>query len=173
MALLDYRQMKLLLILPLIVMSGFIHSKEMAKIKVIPRFASLRSNAANLHVGPGTNYPIEWKFTRQNLPVEIISEFDNWRKVRDHQGSVGWLHKSLLSGKRSIIVINGLQDMYAKPDQNSNITAKLEPGVVLTVLEIQSNWCKVEIRSEKYGSHKGWVMRQNLWGIYEGENSLK
>ena len=69
----------------------------------IPRFVSLKSNDVNLRVGPSTNYPIRLKYITQNLPVEIIDEFDVWRQARDHNGTIGWLHKSLIKGERYIL----------------------------------------------------------------------
>ena len=69
----------------------------------IPRFVSLKSNDVNLRVGPSTNYPIKLKYITQNLPVEIIDEFDVWRQGRDHNGKIGWLHKSLIKGERFIL----------------------------------------------------------------------
>jgi SH3-like domain-containing protein len=137
----------------------------------LPRFASLRSNSVHLHVGPGNNYPIEWRFVRQGLPVEIIADFDTWRRIRDHQGTEGWVHKSLLSGTRTIIVMGNLQNLYEKPDSQSSIQARLEPGVVAKVIETQPNWCKVEIRNDQ-GRFKGWVSRKDVWGIYADESKV-
>ena len=70
----------------------------------VPRFVSLKSNDANLRVGPSINYPIELKYIQKNLPLEIIDEFDVWRKTKDHEGNIGWLHKSLIKGDRFILV---------------------------------------------------------------------
>ena len=70
----------------------------------IPRFVSLKSDDANIRVGPSVNYPIKLKYVFQNLPLEIIDEFDVWRKSRDHEGNIGWVHKSLIKGDRSILV---------------------------------------------------------------------
>lgn len=144
----------------------------LAKSQTLPRFAALRSSAVNLHVGPGNNYPIEWKFVRQNLPIEITAEFDNWRRIRDYQGTSGWVHKSLLSGKRYLLIINAIQSMHSSPDKDSKVIVRLEPGVVVTALEVQPNWCKVEIKSPE-GRYKGWVLKQNLWGMYADENKFK
>ncbi|MCE2716593.1 MAG: SH3 domain-containing protein [Pseudomonadota bacterium] len=134
----------------------------------LPRFASLRSNSAHMHVGPGNNYPIEWRFVRQGLPIEIIAEFDTWRRIRDHQGTEGWVHQSLLSGKRTIIIMGNVQNIYSKPDEQSDIVARAEPGVVATVIETQANWCKIEVRNDQ-GRFKGWVSRQQVWGLYANE----
>ncbi len=124
-----------------------------------------------MHVGPGNNYPIEWKFIRQGLPVEVVAEFDTWRRVRDHQGTEGWVHKSLLSGKRTVIIMGSLQNLYDKPDSQSSIVARIEPSVVAVVLETQPNWCKIEIRNEQ-GRFKGWVSRKQVWGIYADESKV-
>ena len=135
------------------------------------RFASLRSGSVHVHVGPGKNYPIEWKFTRQGLPVEIIANFDTWRQIRDYQGTTGWVHKSLLSGMRTIIVVGGLQNLNEKPDSQSAVVARIEPGVVAKIIETQANWCKIEINS-KQGRFKGWILRKDVWGIYADESKI-
>ncbi len=137
--------------------------------QALPRFASLRSNSIHMHVGPGNNYPIEWRFVRQGLPVEIIAEFDTWRRIRDHQGTEGWVHKSLLCGKRTIIIMSNVQNLHAKPDSQSAVVARAEPGVIASVVETQPNWCKVEIRNDQ-GRFKGWVSRKQVWGIYANES---
>ena len=125
----------------------------------------------HVHVGPGNNYPIEWRFIRQGLPVEILADFDTWRRIRDHQGTEGWVHKSLLSSTRTIIIIGGVQILYEKPDSQSSITARIEPGVVAKIIEAQPNWCKIEIRNDQ-GRFKGWVSRKDVWGIYAEESKI-
>ena len=137
----------------------------------LSRFASLRSNSVHIHVGPGNNYQIEWRFIRQGLPVEIIAEFDTWRLICDHQGTKGWVHKSLLSGKRTIIIMGGLQNLYEKPDSKSTVVARMEPGVIANIVEVQPNWCKVDIRNDQ-GRFKGWVSRKDVWGIYANESKI-
>src|SRR5437660_12925684 len=70
----------------------------------LPRFASLRSDEVNVRTGPGTRYPVDWVFKRKGMPVEIVAEYENWRKIRDWQGASGWVHQSLLTGKRGFII---------------------------------------------------------------------
>eukprot|EP01039_Chlorochromonas_danica_P014165 gene14165-16492_t len=84
-------------------------------------YASLRANAVNLHVGPGNNYPIDWLYIRQGMPVEIIAEFDTWRQIRDWQGTQGWVHKSLLSGRRTIWVLHTIKNLRKDPDIKAQI----------------------------------------------------
>jgi len=67
----------------------------------LPRFVSLKSGRVNARIGPGVNYPVDWLYLKPGLPVEITQEFENWRRVRDSDGSEGWINQSLLSGKRT------------------------------------------------------------------------
>src|SRR5690606_37820396 len=69
----------------------------------LPRFASLKSGRVNLRIGPGLKYPVEWLYLKSGVPMEIIQEYDNWRRVRDSEGAEGWVNQSLLSGRRTAI----------------------------------------------------------------------
>ena len=132
----------------------------------LPRFVSLRQNQANLRSGPNERYPIEWVYFKKGLPLEIIAEFDVWRKVRDWEGSEGWIQKTLLSGKRTIRV-NGIErTLYSRPDEKSKLVARVESGVVGRIIECptESLYCKIEI-----DNIEGWLKRSDFWGVYTGE----
>ena len=91
--------MKIISLILFFVLSFNLHAKTGSVTGLeIPRFVSLKSNEVNLRVGPSTNYPIELIYKTKNLPVEIIDEFDTWRKIKDHNRTIGWLHKSLIQG---------------------------------------------------------------------------
>ncbi len=130
----------------------------------LPRFAALRASEANLRAGPGTEYPVEWVFLRRALPIEITAEYGQWRKIRDFDGSEGWVHKSLLTGRRSVLVTGALRTLYSSPDSASVAVARDEPGVVGRLLACEAGWCRVEI-----AGHKGWLPTAHLWGVYDGE----
>src|SRR5215510_12751233 len=107
----------------------------------IPRFVSLRSGEVNLRTGPGTNYPVDWVFVRRGLPVEIIAEFDVWRKIRDWQGTVGWVHQSMLDGKRTARVTGADRELRTEPAESAGVVARLAPGVIGRLLECNPAWC--------------------------------
>lgn len=132
----------------------------------LPRFVSLRSDIVNMRTGPGVQYPVEWVFKRNGLPVEIISEFDTWRKVRDWQGTQGWIHQSMLNGKRKFIVIGSERTVRRAANSDSSARAILELGVIGKLKECEklSSWCKVEV-----DSITGWLRRVDVWGVYRGE----
>ncbi|MCH7931302.1 MAG: SH3 domain-containing protein [Proteobacteria bacterium] len=131
---------------------------------LLPRFASLRSDEVNLRAGPGTQYPVEWVFQRRYLPVEIVAEYEQWRRVRDVDGSEGWVHKSLLSGRRSILVTGGVRTLYRRPDAASAPELRAEPGVVGRLVACDGGWCRVEIAGAT-----GWLPRAHLWGVHADE----
>jgi len=134
----------------------------------LPRFASLRSKTVNLHVGPGKNYHIEWTFVRPGLPVEIIAEFDTWRQIRDWQGNQGWVHKSLLCGKRTAVIQQKQRKLFKETDENARVVVHLEPGVLGEVLECRNDWCRLDVQG-----HRGWIKRRCIWGVYPHEDKFK
>ncbi len=131
----------------------------------LPRFVSLNSDEVFVRAGPGTRYPVKWVYKKKALPLEIVLEFETWRKIEDYEGHSGWIHQSLLSGKRSGLVHFGDNaTIYRKPRENSRKIAQIEPHVIGYLEECRQNWCKFES-----DSHKGWMQRKFIWGIYENE----
>jgi SH3-like domain-containing protein len=130
----------------------------------LPRFVSLRSDQVNLRVGPGENYPIEWVLTRKDMPVEIVKEFDHWRMIRDWQGTEGWVHERMLSGKRAVIINGGIRTLHRQPDVASPAVARAEPGVMARLLECRVDWCRIDAADKT-----GWVQRGDVWGVYTDE----
>lgn len=134
----------------------------------LPRFVSLSANEVNVRMGPSRNHKIKWTFRKSGLPVEIVSEFGNWRRVRDSDGEEGWIHASLLSGRRTALV-NPWTDAQTIPLRASAAaaappTAYLEPFVLAHIERCDGSWCAVE------GSGwRGLVPQNALWGVYPSE----
>ncbi|MCC2646527.1 MAG: hypothetical protein K0R02_592 [Rickettsiaceae bacterium] len=131
----------------------------------VPRFASIKSKEVNARTGPSNRYPIEWVFIKKGEPVEIFAEFEQWRRIRDITGEGGWVHSSMLAGKRSVIVKGDEpQTLYKKPTTNSPIIARVVPQVRCELFKCQDKLCNV-----KCGDHKGWIAQNMLWGVYPEE----
>ena len=136
----------------------------------LPRFVSLKSGRVNLRVGPGINYAVEWMYLKSGLPMEIVQEYDNWRKVRDADGTEGWINQSLLSGRRTAVVApwqrtkNEAISLLAEARNEARAVAKLEPGVIGTLRLCNGEWCQMEV-----AGHRGWINQAQLWGAYPGE----
>jgi len=133
----------------------------------LPRFVSLRADEVNMRAGPSVRYPVEWVYKRQNLPVEVIAEFDTWRKVRDPFGGQGWIHRSMLSSKRTAVVIGKVRTLRLRPDTRSQAVANVEPNVVgkLIGCEKEELWCRLE-----FNGYDGWLRRKEIWGVYPQED---
>ncbi|TXH35985.1 MAG: hypothetical protein E6Q98_13090 [Rhodospirillaceae bacterium] len=129
----------------------------------VPRFVSLDSNLVNLRAGPGKEYPILWVYQRKGLPVEIIQEFDTWRRIRDRDGTIGWVQGNLLSGKRTVQII-GEQHAITRDPHGGATVAYLDPGVVARLLKCDDSACRVEVQG-----YDGWLPRSDVWGTYDDE----
>jgi len=130
----------------------------------IPRFASLRSDEVNVRTGPGSRYPVDWVFKRKAMPVEIVAEYENWRKIRDWQGASGWVHQSLLTGKRSFIISAKTASLYKTPAASADVVARLEPEVMGEIRSCAGDWCRVKVSGVN-----GWIERHGMWGVYKSE----
>ncbi|MBS0269949.1 MAG: hypothetical protein JSS54_13355 [Proteobacteria bacterium] len=139
----------------------------------VPRFVSLKSDRVNLRNGPGTDYPTSWVYRRAGLPVEVIKEFEAWRQVRDAEGATGWVLQSLLSGRRTGLVLPWerktgmappLVPIMASDSQHTNVVANVEAGVIADLHMCDGRWCRVTV-----DQYSGYIEQKKLWGVYEGE----
>ena len=130
----------------------------------VPRFVSVRSGEVNLRTGPGTRYPIDWVLTKRAMPVEVIQEFDTWRRIRDYQGTVGWVQSSFLTSRRTLLITGETRKLRSERSDDAAAVAMVEPGLVGRLLECRDTWCRAEI-----GGYKGWLKRSEFWGAYPDE----
>jgi SH3-like domain-containing protein len=135
----------------------------------VPRYVSLKSDHVNVRAGPTKDNDVAWVYTRSGLPVEITAEYENWRRVRDSEGSEGWVYHSLLSGRRTAVVTMKTKEeftaIYDSADAKSAVAARLQAGVVAQVKRCSNGWCRVI--GEGFD---GWIEQQRLWGVYADES---
>lgn len=130
----------------------------------MPRFVSLKSDFINVRVGPGKRYPIRWVYKRKLYPVEIIEEFAHWRKIRDLNGDGGWVHKSLVTGQRSAIIIDKAHHLYSKPNATSAPVLRADADVIGLLKTCSSDWCLMQIKD-----YQGWIRKTDIWGVTREE----
>ncbi len=134
----------------------------------LPRFVSIKRNPVNIRKGPDKKFNIVWTFTRKGLPVEIIDEYDNWRKIRDHFGEEGWIFHSLLSNARYGMVQpwepNEFFTVHKGRDESSKVTAQFEAGVLTAIKSCDGIWCEVGKKG-----YQGYIKQEFLWGVYPNE----
>jgi SH3-like domain-containing protein len=133
----------------------------------VPRFVTLKSGKVNVRRGPSSEYPVAWVYQRKGYPVEITAEFENWRRIRDVDGTEGWILQQMLSGKRLAVVASGKARhalLYDDKGQGAGLVAKLGTGVLGETEECDGNWCHFET-----GDFEGYIAQTQLWGVYPGE----
>ena len=134
----------------------------------VPRFVSLKPDRVNVRGGPTRDHEVTFVYTRAGLPVEITAESDNWRRIRDWEGSEGWVYHSLLSGRRTAVVTpkdkNALVPLHDKGDSDAAVVAKLQAGVMALVKRCSGSWCRIA-----GAGFDGWIVQEQLWGVYPNE----
>jgi len=129
-----------------------------------PRFASLRAKRAFMRAGPGKEYPVTWVFIRTGTPLEVTAEWNVWRRVRDADGTEGWMDRAMLSTDRTVQIIRQPRELRARPDVGSPIVLRAEPGVVMRVTMCADRWCRVE-----GDGRSGYMLREHGFGTYPQE----
>ena len=131
----------------------------------IPRYVSLKSNDANIRVGPSKNYPIEIKYIKKNYPLKVLEEYEEWRKVEDFKKNIGWIHKSLISGTRTGIVLsNDDKTIKLLNTLDGDIIGEIGKGNIVFLEKCKTDWCFISS-----GNYKGWIDKKYIWGIKEKE----
>ena len=139
----------------------------------VPRFVSLKTDRVNLREGPSKDHRTAWIFQRAGLPVEIVAEFETWRRIRDAEGTEGWVLHSLLSGRRTALVMpwaKGDQQpipLYERADERGDVVARLQPNVIVSVKQCTGSWCRIVVASSR--DLDGYIRQDRLWGVYPNE----
>lgn len=138
----------------------------------VPRFVSLKADRVHSRQGPGTDHKVLWVYRRAGLPVEVVREFEGWRQVRDSEGAEGWVLQSLVSGRRTALVmpweIKGGRapkvELLSDDRLGAQPVAILEAGVIANIKSCDAQWCRVSV-----GDYRGYIEQKKLWGVYPGE----
>ena len=130
----------------------------------VPRFVSLKFNEANLRAGPGSEYPVLWQYRQAGLPLLVDAEFGVWRKVRDADGTTGWMHGAGLSLRRMAFIHEGMAKIYQRDNSESGVVAVAEKNALLELDSCPKNWCRVTTDTVK-----GWMKRSAIWGVLNDE----
>lgn len=130
----------------------------------LPRYVTLKTNEGFARRGPGLNHRIDWVFTRAGMPLKITAEHEHWRRVEDAEGAGGWVHYSLLSGTRSVLIVEDMTELKTSPDVMAAPVLLAEYGVVARLLECGADWCRLAVEGSR-----GWAPKAALWGVESGE----
>ncbi len=130
----------------------------------LPRYVSLKTNEGNARRGPGLTHRIDWVFTRAGMPLRVTAEYENWRRIEDADGAGGWVHYTMLSGSRTVLVTQNMVNVLDTPDDAATVAFQAEAGVVGRVQECTADWCRIGV-----DGNRGWLRKSALWGVEPGE----
>ncbi|GFE48299.1 hypothetical protein So717_00520 [Roseobacter cerasinus] len=130
----------------------------------LPRFVSMKASEGNARRGPSLTHRIDWVFKHRDMPLQIIAEHGHWRRVQDRDGQGGWVHYSLLSGVRTVIVQEDMLPLRMRPDPDAPVNAALESGVIARLGKCGPEWCRL-----RSGGYRGWAPKARLWGVAPDE----
>ncbi len=130
----------------------------------VPRYVSLAKNTVNVRTGPDGKYPIIWVFKKSGLPVKVIAEYKDWRKIVDSEGATGWIWGPLLSSRRTGLIIAERQPLLKNPQKDQPVAVIAEAGVIGKIRRCRKGWCELDING-----FRGWLRQSLFWGTLDGE----
>lgn len=125
----------------------------------LPRFVSQRHSKANMRRGPDYTFDTDWVLQHRGQPLQVVAEYDVWRRVRTRDGVGGWVHVSQLSSRRTVLVLDDRTALRARPEPRAPVRALAEAGAILTLQSCDPVWCRVS-----HDRLRGWVPRMAVWG---------
>ena len=130
----------------------------------IPRFVSLKAPKGFLRRGPSKDHRVDWVLTQRGIPLRVVAEYDRWRKVEDFEDATGWIHVSLITGTRTVLVTEPILELREAPHPNARVVARVESDVVARLHECHATHCRIDARG-----HRGWAPKSALWGVLPDE----
>lgn len=132
----------------------------------VPRWVTIKAGRVNVRRGPSMDQDILWTYVKPGTPIEIIAEYDSWRRIRDANGSVGWVKGAMLDGRRNVLVTGGVNaPLLSEPRDDARTLAYAAPGLVARLLSCAGRWCSISSRG-----YEGYVQRNRLWGVHASEH---
>ncbi|MCE9523833.1 MAG: SH3 domain-containing protein [Alphaproteobacteria bacterium] len=131
----------------------------------MPRWVTVKAARVNVRRGPALDLEVLWTYVKPGVPVEVIAEYDTWRRIRDADGGTGWVKAAMLDGRRNVTVRGSVNTaILGAPKADADAVAFAEPGLVASLVSCGGAWCEISTRG-----YDGFVSRDRLWGVYETE----
>lgn len=129
----------------------------------VPRWVSLKFDKVNARSGPGDDYPAVWTYRVRGLPLQVVAETREWRKVCDPDGGTAWIHRRTTIGERTVFHRGGqLLPIRTGPKEKSRTRALLAVRGIARLDRCEKGWCLIEA-----GKARGWARASSLWGLSE------
>lgn len=127
----------------------------------VPRYVTLKFDKVYARAGPGEDHKLLWVYNAKGLPVQVIAENTEWRRICDPEGGVAWVHRRLTSGENNVMRAKPERlGLHKQPRAEAEIIAYLAPrSIAQLTKDCEDGWCKV-----KAGGVSGWAPAGELWG---------
>ncbi len=126
----------------------------------VPRWAMLNKSEVNARNGPSMDNRVVWTYTKNRLPVQIISETADWRLICDPDGKTAWVKKTMIASQKTVLSLPaGKLALRSGPRPDADIRAMLRPRSMAALDKCKDGWCKISADSQN-----GWVPQSSLWG---------
>lgn len=125
----------------------------------VPYWVSTAKDTANMRVGPGREYRINWTYMRKGVPLKVLRVMGSWRLVEDPEGARGWILSQFLTRARTGIVKGSITALRENKDGSGRILWRVAPGVIGQIGECEASWCVFEV-----DGRKGYVRAARVWG---------
>lgn len=126
----------------------------------VPRWVSLKSSHVRARQGPGLDYRILWEYRAASLPVQVVAETREWRKICDPERGVAWIHRSVASGRRTAFNASDAElPVRAGRSADSGVRARFSPRSIVALDDCREGWCRV--RAHKV---RGWLVEGSVFG---------
>jgi len=129
----------------------------------VPRWLSLKSDEVRARFGPGLDYRILWEYRVSGLPVQVVAETTEWRKICDAEGGLAWVHRSVVSSRRSVLNASDAEiAIRAGRSDTAQVRARLSPHALASIDACEEGWCEVRVRRLR-----GFVKQGEVFGGQE------
>lgn len=130
----------------------------------VPRYVSLKFGEVNARGGPGDDYKLLWTYRVQGLPLQVIAETADWRRVCDPEGAMAWVHQRTVDTRRTVMRTRAeALEMRRSASAEAPLSARLAGGAVAALDQCRDGWCQISV-----GRTRGWIAQGEVWGVAEG-----
>jgi SH3-like domain-containing protein len=127
----------------------------------VPRWLSLKRGEVFGRKGPGKDYPTVFVYHARGLPVQVVDETTEWRKICDPDGGAVWVASAMVDGRRTVMAAGQAPLALRKSaDDAAQASAYLRPRAVAALGRCKAGWCEVSAAGAA-----GWVRIAQVWGL--------
>ena len=129
----------------------------------VPRWVSLKFDKVNARAGPGDDHRLLWVYRVKSLPVQVVQETTDWRRVCDPDGGLAWVHKRVTDGRRTVMNLR-VNDMpiRSQAEDASKPRAFWVRRSLGSLDECRGGWCRIKVAEAA-----GWVPKAWAWGVQD------